>query len=382
MNLAKNLRKYFRRRFWVLSKYIQYEEEIKMKKWTLALLIVTSLILSLLSFCAQPTAEVVQEQKLEKEEVKELDIALVIAAMESDYWGRYVRVGAENAVLDIEEKYGVKVNFEVQGPSAESECEQFTTILEIVISKKPDGIVIGQVCPEGAAGPVAQATEMGIRVNLASLGIDSLRGEQYGSLYECDQPEQGRLAAQAYYDVLVKKGLPLDGTTAIQMSVLVPILEEKKQQFIDTLLSLAPNMTILDAEYNENDINIGISLAQTQLAAYGEELVGFFGECNISGDAIAKVIEESGHADKLVGVAVDSDPAEIEALKNGYLDALIVQTPYEQAYRAVMGIAEFIFKSKDDPDRVNIPGVVVTRENMDDPKYAALLDPTILKRSK
>lgn len=354
----------------------------------LTYLIPFTIIAGVLCSCAQP-AEVVPEEAeevveeaavAEEEEIKELDIVLLIAATESDYWGSYVRVGAENAVLDIEEKYDVKVNFEVQGPAAESECEQFVTILETVIGKKPDGIAIGGVCPEGSANPVIQATEMGIRVNLVSLGIDSLTGDQYGSLYECDQPEQGKLAAKAYYDALVKKNLPLDGTTAIQMSVLVPILEEKKQQYIDTLMSLAPEMTILDAEYNENDINIGISLAEAQLATYGDELVGFFGECNTSGDALGKAIEESGRAGKIAAVAVDSDPAEIEALRNGYLDALVVQTPYEQAYRAVMNIAEYIFEGKEDEDRVNIPGVVVTTENMNETEFAALLDPTILAR--
>lgn len=314
--------------------------------------------------------------------VRDLNIVLVIAATESDYWGKYVRIGAENAVLDIEKKYGIKVNFEVQGPAAESECEQFVTILETVVGKHPDGIAIGQVCPEGAANPISQATESGIKVNLISLGVDSLSGDQYGSLYECDQPEQGRLAAQAYYDALVKKDLPLDGITAVQMSVLVPILEEKKQQFIDTLQGLAPEMKILDAEYNENDQNNGIALAQAQLATYGDNLVGFFGECNISGDAIAKAIQESGRLGKIAAVAVDSDPAEIDALKNGYLDALVVQTPYEQAYRAVMNIAESIFEGKEDPDRVNIPGVVVTTENMNEPDFAALLDPTLLSRTK
>lgn len=340
-------------------------------KRALAILVLLIMVAGVLTSCA-PTDE----------KTDELNIVLLIAATESDYWGKYCRTGAENAVIDIEEKYGVKVNFEVQGPAAESECEQFVAILETLIGKKPDGIAMGGTCPEGSAAPVIQATESGIRVNMISLGIDSLSGDQYGTLYECDQPEQGKLAAEALYDAIQKKGLPLDGVVAIQMSVVVPVLEEKKEQFIETLQKLAPEITILDAEYNENDVNIGIGIAQAQLAKYGDRLVGFFGECNISGDAIGKAIEESNRTGTIAAVAVDSDPAEIEALRAGHLDALIVQTPYEQAYRAVMNIAEYIFDSKEDADRVNIPGVVVTTENMDEPEYAALLDPTILAKKK
>lgn len=340
-------------------------------KRALTVLVLLIMVASVLTSCA-PT----------EEKTDELNVVLLIAATESDYWGKYCRTGAENAIIDIEEKYGVKVNFEVQGPAAESECEQFVAILETLIGKKPDGIAMGGTCPEGSAAPVIQATELGIRVNMISLGIDSLTGDQYGTLYECDQPEQGKLAAEALYDAIQKKGLPLDGVVAIQMSVVVPVLEEKKEQFIETLQKLAPDITILDAEYNENDVNIGIGIAQAQLAKYGDRLVGFFGECNISGDAIGKAIEESNRTGTIAAVAVDSDPAEIEALRAGHLDALIVQTPYEQAYRAVMNIAEYIFDNKEDADRVNIPGVVVTTENMDEPEFAALLDPTILAKKK
>jgi len=329
---------------------------------------------------AEEEAAPAEEEAPAEEGIEELDIVLLIAATESDYWGEYIKTGAENAALDAEEKYGIKINFEVQGPAAEADQEEFLSILETVIASQPDGIAMGQVYPELVAQPVKEATEMGIRVNLVSLPAEGVSGEDFGTLYYCDQPEQGVLAAQAFYDALVKKDLPMDGKVGVHMSILIPILEEKKQTFIDTLSELAPDLEILPAEYNENDVNNCITLASAQLATYGDELVGFFGECNISGDGVARVIAESGRADTLVGVAVDSDPAEIEALGNGYLDALVVQTPYAQGYGAVMGIAEYYMEGIDGPDEVNMPAVVVTGENMDEPEMAALLDPTLLAR--
>ena len=103
---------------------------------------------------------------------------------------------------------------------------------------------------------------------------------------------------------------------------------------------------------------------------------------NVTGDAIVRVIEESGRADSLVGVAVDSDPVEIEGMRNGYLDALVVQTPYDQAYNAVMNAVKHIVNGEEFEDAVNMPASVVTPENMDDPDMAALLDPTILAREE
>lgn len=372
-----------------------------MKHKFLWLVILISVLALLLSGCAQPApeepaaegpaaeepaeepaAEEPAEEPAAEElaaEPGELYIIYLTPSTESGYWGEYVRIGVENAILDIEEKYGVTVKYEYQGPALEASQDEYMSILEGVIAKQPDGIAMGQLYPDAVAPYVEQATDMGIYVNLISIGVD-LPGDKYGTLYYCDQPQQGELAAQAFYDAMVAKGLPMDGVVGMHMSVVVPILEEKLQRFRDTLQELAPELTILDTQYNENDVNNGIALMEAQLATYGDQLVGFFGGNNVTGDAIVRVIEESGRADTLVGVAVDSDPAEIEGMRNGYLDALVVQTPYDQAYNATMGIAEYVLEGKEAPDAVNISASVVTPANMDAEEMKVLLDPTLLAR--
>ncbi len=350
----------------------------------ICLLVVAAMMLASCSTAAEITeAPVVEEPEATNACAtfkEELNFVYVTPSTESGYWGSYVLIGIENAVKDIEAKYGVKVNLEVQGPTAENMVDQFMSTLEAVIAQKPDGILLGQLNPDAVAPLVKDATAQGIRVNLISIGVP-LEPQEYGALFYCDQPQQGEFAAQAYMDAVKAKGLAEDGTTAMHMSVVVPILEEKLNNFRTTLQGLAPNMTILDTQYNENDVNKGITLMQDQLATYGDDLVGFFAGNNVTGNAVARVIEESGKSDQLVGVAIDSDPAEIDALKNGFLDALIVQTPYEQAYQATMDIAMFLLECKDpNTQDVNIPAVTITKANMDTPEMQALLDPTILKK--
>lgn len=348
--------------------------------WLMSVLMVAALVLGACGTTEETTEAPAEATNACATFKDELNFVYVTPSTESGYWGSYVLIGIENAVKDIEAKYGVKVNLEVQGPTAENMMDQFMSTLEGVIAKKPDAILLGQLNPDAVAPLVKQATEQGIRVNLISIGVP-LQPNEYGALFYCDQPQQGELAAQAYMDALKAKGLAEDGTTAMHMSVVVPILEEKLNKFRSGLQGLAPNMTILETQYNENDVNKGITLMQDQLAAYGDALVGFFAGNNVTGDAVARVIEESGKADKLVGVAIDSDPAEIEALKNGFLDALIVQTPYEQAYQATMDAAAFILACLDpNTTDVNIPAVIITKANMDTEEMKALLDPTILKK--
>jgi ribose transport system substrate-binding protein len=329
----------------------------------------------------EPADDEAEADKPAAEAPEELYLVYLTPSTESGYWGEYVRIGVENAVMDAEEKHGVTIKYEYAGPALESSQDEYLSILEGVIAKGPDALVIGQLAPDAVAPFIKDATEMGTYVNLISVGVD-LPGDQFGSLYYCDQPEQGALAAQAFYDAMMEKGLPTDGVVGVHMSVVVPILEAKIQNFVDTLQGMAPDLTLLETQYNENDVNNGISLMEAQLAAHGDELIGFFGGNNVTGDAIVRVIEESGRADSLVGVAVDSDPVEIEGMRNGYLDALVVQTPYDQAYNAVMSAVTHIITGEEFEDEVNMPASVITPENMDDPDMAALLDPTILARDE
>jgi ribose transport system substrate-binding protein len=311
---------------------------------------------------------------------KPLHFIYVTPSTESDYWGKYILTGIQNAVLDIKTKYGVDVTLDVQGPAAEASQDQYMTILESVIASKPDGILLGNLNPDAVTPLVKQATAAGIRVDLISIGDNNTRADR-GPLYYCDQPQQGELAAQAFFDALKAKNLPLDGVVGVHMSVVVPVLEAKLQKFRDTLHTLAPNLNILETQYNQNDVHNGISLMENQLATYGDKLVGFFGGNNVTGDAIVNVIDTSGKKGKLVGVAVDSDPAEIQGMGNGLLDALIVQTPYDQAYGATMDVAKYLIEGDNSaPDMVNIPGVVITPANMNSDASKALLDPTLLKK--
>jgi ribose transport system ATP-binding protein len=334
--------------------------------WMLSILIIATFVIASCTPKATPTTA--------PTEAKKLMIVYVTPSTESDYWGKYVQVGIENAVLDIKTKYGVTVDFSVQGPAAESSGDEYLSILESVIAQKPDIILVGQLQPDAVAPLISDATAAGIRVNLISIGVD-LPGKEFGTLFYCDQPEQGALAAKAFFDAMVAKKVPMDGVVGMHMSVVVPVLEAKLDNFRTTLQGLAPNLTILETQYNENDVNNGITLMEAQLATYGDKLIGFFGGNNVTGDAIVKVIEESGRKN-MVGVAVDSDPAEIEGMAAGYLDALIVQTPYAQGYGATMDAAKFVLEGIDSAsDSTNMSGQVITPANMNTDESKALLDP-------
>ena len=104
------------------------------------------------------------------------ELAFVIPGTNSQYWNQYAGTGVNNAVADLEAKYGVKINVTLSGPTEEGSTDQYMNILESVIAKKPDMIITATMDPDGTAPVIKDAADQGIYVNLFSLGITGNEG--------------------------------------------------------------------------------------------------------------------------------------------------------------------------------------------------------------
>lgn len=329
---------------------------------------------------AQATEPAETAETPETAEKKNVKVTYIAPSTESQYWGEYMLVGVENAAADIEEKYGVTVELTVAGPAAEAETDAYVEAFENVIAKHPDIILTGTLIPDATASLVEEAKEQGIIVNFMSLGLLDGHEDSFGSLYYCDMGQQGVASAKAMLEAFERKGIEPKGKVGIHMSVVVPALEPRMSEFVKYMAENAPEIECLETLYNENDVNNAQANVENQISTYGDELIGVFGANNISGDGIALAVEGAGIQDRISAVAIDSDDLEVEALGKGVLDAIVVQTPYQQAYTAMMTAYEYITTGKQDEKLVSIDAYTVTKENMEQEEYKALLDPTLNKR--
>ena len=103
---------------------------------------------------------------------------------------------------------------------------------------------------------------------------------------------------------------------------------------------------------------------------------------NITGDGVCLAVASAGIGSKIVSVAVDSDDSEIEALKAGNLNAIIVQDAYAQGYKCMENAILTLLEGKNPESKkqVNCPPVVINSENMASEEMQDLLDPTRLKK--
>lgn len=315
---------------------------------------------------------------------KTYSIVYLTPSTASQFW-TYVGIGMENAVKDMEEKEGIKVNFSTVGPAEESQTEDYVTAFEETIAKKPNAIVTATLAIDATIPKAEEATKNDIVLNFVNCGLgsgnDGAHEDAYNQFYYCSNDTIGEMAAQAFIDATKKKNIT-GGTVGINMNVENEALNHRIQSFRDYMAKNASSFKLTDTYYNGNSVEKAQSNAENIISTFGNKLVGMYSGNNITGDGVCLAVQGAGIGDKIVSIAVDSDDTEISALKNGTLDAIIVQDAYAQGYKCMENAIQTLVQGSN-PEKekqVNCPPVVITADNMEDAKMQDLLDPTRLKK--
>ncbi|MBV9300067.1 MAG: ABC transporter substrate-binding protein [Verrucomicrobia bacterium] len=303
---------------------------------------------------------------------KPYKIALIIKATDSDFW-QYVIIGAVNYGLDNPDK--AKVSWD--GPKSEADIEKQVSLLEDIISKKPDGIVIASTSSDSTVPALENAIDQGIAV----VTIDNkVHSDKIPAFLATNNKVGGALCADQMVANLKAKGVPLKGTIGLISAMAgIQVLTDRDGGFRDRMKEIAPDINVLETRFTDNDIARALAAAEDIGTSQGDKLIGVFADNNHTGDGVARMITERNLGDKIVAVAYDSDPEEVSALKSGALKALILQDPYGMGYKGC-ATAVTLLEGGTVPKYIDTGVVAVTQANMNDKKILDLLDPTRLKR--
>ena len=189
------------------------------------------------------------------------------------------------------------------------------------------------------------------------------------------------MTAEAFKDAMDAKGVT-SGVLGMNTNVENEALNHRIDGFRNKIAEIAPELELTDTYYNGNDVETAQKNAENIISTYGDKLIGMYSGNNITGDGVCNAVADSNVGDKFINVAVDSDDIEIQALKNGVLDAIIVQDAYAQGYKCMENALRTLIdgKNPESKKQVNCPPVVITKDNMDDSDMQDLLDPTRLQK--
>lgn len=293
-------------------------------------------------------------------------IDVIVKATDSDFW-QTMLLGAEKAAEDSDGRISVTT----YGPPSEKDIDQQISILENVISKRPDGIVIASTSSDASVPGIENAMKQGIPVVLVDNRINT---DQFTSFLATDNVKGGALAADMFVEALQAQGKELSGNIGIVSSMAgVQVLIDRNTGFLERLKEIAPDIIPLETRYVDADITKALGAAEDILTK-NPDVLGFFADNNSTGVGVARAITERNLEGKVPVVAYDADNEEINALKSGAIYALIVQDPFGMGYKGVENVVQAI-EGKEVPKEVDTGATAVTMDNYESEEIQLLLYP-------
>jgi ribose transport system substrate-binding protein len=144
---------------------------------------------------------------------------------------------------------------------------------------------------------------------------------------------------------------------------------DQREEGCKNALENYPDITLVGVDYNDDDP----SKAQAQVEAMLQrepDLAGIFGTNVFSAQGAGQVVQNQGLSGKVKVVAFDATETAIEMLKEGTVDLVIAQKPFDMGYFAVeMGLA-YLDDITSIPARIPTGYQVITIDNVDDPEVA------------
>jgi len=279
-------------------------------------------------------------------------------ATNSTFW-LAVKRGAEKAGGEL----GYTILYE--GVQDQTNIAGQVNLVGDMVTRKVDGILIAATDAKALAPAVDKAIGAGVPVITLDSGVDSDKPYAY---IATDNVGAAKMAADKVAELISSKGKVGDiGITAGSQTGI-----EREQGFQDEMKAKFSDVQILSVQYSGCDPAKGLNIA-TDLFTGNPDLVAYYGACDGAGTGAGQLVKQKGLKGKAHVVSFDTSPDEIQLFKDGYVDALIVQDPFQMGYKGVQAMDKVLHGQQVEPKKVAIPATVVTMQNFNDPQIQQLL---------
>ena len=270
-----------------------------------------------------------------------------------------IKAGAEKAAKEL----GVQVLW--RGPESETDVAGQIAIMENFIAQKVDAIVLAP-CERKALVPVVQkAQKQGIVVVFVDSALEP-------NIADCfiatDNFKGGYIAGET-----LAKLIGYSGKVGVVQAIPGAASVQERERGFREALKKFPKVKIASVLYGQSSVATAMQAAENMLTAH-PDLKGIFAVNEISGVGTAQVLRARKLAGKVKLVAFDASETEIQALRDGIIQALIVQNPFRMGELGVR-YAVIKLRGKPIPKRIDTGVTVVTKENFDKPEIQRLLFP-------
>jgi ribose transport system substrate-binding protein len=301
-------------------------------------------------------------------------IAVIPKGTTHEFW-KAINAGAVKAQQELNSQ-GNKVEIIWKGPLREDDREQQLQVVENFTTRHVSAIVLAPLDSQALVRPVHRAIQAKVPVVI----MDSdLKSDEYVSFVATDNYKGGRLAGDEMGRLLGGKG----NVILLRYAVGSASTEAREAGFLDALKEHYPNIRIISSDQHAGATReLAYQASQNLLNRFSREVQGVFCPCEPPTIAMTKALRDIGLAGgKVKMIGFDSGSQSVLDLKNGDVQALVVQNPLAMGYLGVITAVKHL-KGEKVEKRIDTGVSLITRENMDQPAMKELLYPPIDKYLK
>ncbi len=301
---------------------------------------------------------------------KRLKIAVIPKGTTHEFW-KSVHAGAVKASKELD------VDIVWKGPLKEDDLKAQIDVVNTFVAQGVSGIVVAPLNDSALRAPVKAAVQAKIPVVV----FDSdLQGDDHVSFVATDNQAAGKLAAEGMAKKLDGKGNVIvlryqEGSASTQ---------NREKGFLDGVKAKPDLKVISDNQYGGATTESAFQKAESLLIAHKAQtgaVQGIFTPNESTTFGMLQAIKKSGvnGSDKRIRFyGFDTSDKLVAALRDGDIDGLVVQNPFNMGYLAVKTMTEHLRGQKVEK-RIDTGARLVEKDSLDDPAVKELMQPDLKK---
>src|SRR5882724_10246417 len=301
-------------------------------------------------------------------------IAVIPKGTTHEFW-KSINAGAVKAEQECNAQ-GTKVKIIWKGPLREDDRDQQIQVVENFMARHVSAIVLAPLESQALVRPVNNAIAAGVPVVV----IDSdLKTDKYVSFVATDNYKGGQMAGEDMGKQLGGKG----NVILLRYAVGSASTEAREAGFLEALKKKFPDIKIISSDQHAGATReTSYGVAQNLINRFGREANGIFCPNENSIIGMTKALWDVGLGKgKVKMIGFDAGSLSIQDLKNGDVQALVVQNPMLMGYLGVATAIKHLHGEKVEK-RIDTGVVLVTKENMEQSEIKDLLYPPLDKYLK
>ncbi len=294
-----------------------------------------------------------------------IKLAVVPKAVGFSYW-ETVREGAQCATSKHKD-----VSMIWNGTNAETDIIGQVNLLTNYITKGIDGLVYAAT----DAKVLTQVTKLAHAHGVVVVNIDSGTDPQPKNvpLFATNNVAAARQVPKLLSEALRKRGKKGGTIAFIPFQPGTSTNDEREKGFKEALKQ-HPELKLVATQSSESNYVTGLQVTENILSAH-PNLDGIFAANEPGVIGAAEAVRSAGKAGKIAIIGWDASPEELSAVKDGVVDALVVQNPFKMGYEGVDAAVKMIRTGAHVKSEAT-GATHVTRENLDTPRIQSIVNPS------